>query len=147
MRAPVEPGIELRRVLEHAMLDINFFRLVARPGEVEPGEQPARMETDQLVTIEEISAGFLVPENEPVPALGRDRTSLVQKGAKRRNARPGSDHDDRRVAARRETERLVRMHKDSDARFPRHDAMREERRTDALPSPAMEIVMHGADRQ
>src|SRR5437763_3097383 len=94
------------------MLDINFFRLIAREREIEPGQKARLQPGSQLLFVKEIRGALLVSEEKPVLASGAHTLSFFEKGAKRRNACAGTDHDHRRVARGRWFEATRRLDED-----------------------------------
>ncbi|SKV55585.1 Uncharacterised protein [Mycobacteroides abscessus subsp. abscessus] len=85
------------------MLDI-LFGLIDGPvtgeGEVESSQNTRGHEPLQLLAVEETRGATPVAEEQPGTPRRTRRLALLQKAAKRRNARPGPDHDDRDMAPR-----------------------------------------------
>ena len=142
--AGLEPGVEFGCVLQHAVLDVDLFRLVAGEGEVEAGEHAGGLERGEFLAVEEIGGGLLVAEEEPVAALCAGGAALLEKGTERRNAGAGPDHDHGDVAAGGRAEGLVRMDEHTD-RARGEAALGEEGGTDALAGATVLVVADGAD--
>ena len=146
VRAGLEPGVEFDRVLEHAVLDVHLFRLVAGEGDVEPREIAGGLQFAQLILVEKVARGLLVAEEEPVLALGVGGAAFGEERAEGRDAGAGTDHDHRQVAIGRRAEGLVRVDEDADLAGGER-ALGEEGGADPLARAAVLVVAHGADRQ
>src|SRR6202034_928528 len=144
MCAVIEPGPEVAADFTHAMLDVDFLVAVARPGERKAREQPGGTHRHQFVFVEEVEVAPLMSEEQPIPSGRLGRLALMQKGAKRRDAGTGPDHDDRLREVRRQRKMLGLLNIDPDLVAGR-DAAAEERRADAEPHALVDLVTHGID--
>ena len=68
MRAVLQPGEKFGVDLEHAVLNVDFFLLIAGERGVEAGEETIALERFQFVAIEEVAGRLLVAEEKPVLA-------------------------------------------------------------------------------
>src|SRR5262249_15642824 len=113
-----DPGPELAAELAHAVLDIKLLAAIARPREGEPRQRPGSLHPAKLVFVEEIVIAVLVTEEQPVMPGCLPRHALVKESAERRDARAGTDHDNRhgRIARKAELLRLLDINLDLVAR-------------------------------
>src|SRR5262249_44955016 len=107
-----EPGPHLAADLAHTILHVEFLLTVARPRQRQAREQARRLHRIELVRIEEIAIAALMPEEQPVLAGCTRRLAVEQEGSKRRDARAGPDHDDRRPGILRQAEAVRLLHID-----------------------------------
>src|SRR5207302_6347007 len=91
----VEPFQNLRCVYQQLMLNVNFVRLIARPRAIESRQKPVACETFPIFFVGVIALLALRSEEEPVFSFRAESLPLLQKGAERGDASPGSDHDQR----------------------------------------------------
>jgi len=103
------------------------------------------LERFNLFAVEKVRRGFLIAEEEPVPALRPNGATLLEKRAEGRDARPRTDHDERRVGRRR-MKRFVAVNEHRHGCLWR-DAVGEEGRTHAFARATKTLVTHGADGQ
>ena len=96
MGALLKPSPDVPAGHAHAVLDIEFFAAVARPGQREPCERPRRFHRVQFIFIEEVAGAPLMAEKQPALASRADCAPLLQKRAERRHAGSRTHHDDRR---------------------------------------------------
>src|SRR5712691_5967901 len=109
-----EPGPEIAADLAHPILDVELLLGVARPGEREPGQRARGLHAGELVLVEEVVVAALMPEEQPVAAGRLAGHALVEKGAERRDAGAGADHDDRHRGIGGEAEMRGLLHIDLD---------------------------------
>src|SRR5207247_6345794 len=86
--ALLQPRVKFLRMLQHPVLYVNFLRLIARPRKVQAREQAVVLERFNLFAVEKVRRGFLIAEEEPVPALRPNGARLLKQRAERRDARP-----------------------------------------------------------
>ena len=110
----LKPGVEFRAFLDHLVLDIDLFRLVAGKGEVELGKLAVFQEILPLKLIEEIIGVALIAEEEPVFPRGTEGRTMLDEGAEGSDPCARPDHDNRCAAIRGEAEIFVRLHEDRD---------------------------------
>ncbi len=144
MRAALEPRPQLRRGLPHAVLHVDFLRLVARKGQVDSGQLALGEKPLPFAAVEIVRGFVLVAEKEPVAAGRAGGDALLHEGAEGRDARAGADHDDvlRRVGRQAEV-RLGHEHRDE--RLAARHAVGEEGRADAVAAAEVGLVAHGRD--
>src|SRR5438874_2345366 len=82
VRAGFQPGPEFARVLQHPVLDVNFYRLIARKRQVQAGEMTVLHPGGELFFVKKICRPFLIAEEEPVLSLRAGGLALFEKGAK-----------------------------------------------------------------
>src|SRR5258705_10329497 len=112
--------------MSHAILDVELFTAVARPGQRQPGQSARRLHAGKLVLVEESVVATLMAEEQPVASRRLARHALVQKRAKRRDAGAGADHDDRQGGIGWQAEMLRLLNIDLDVVSGAH-ALAEER--------------------
>src|SRR5260221_5880253 len=142
--AVLQPRPERRGLLAHPMLDIELLGLVAREGGVEAAQQAIGDIALKLLLIEKIEFAPLIAEEQPVATARADRAALLEKGAGRRDAGAGTDHDDRRIVFLRQAEAVRRPHPDL-ALGPRATPPGKIARGDALAPPASLLIAHPGD--
>src|SRR5438045_6627584 len=96
----------------HAMLHVDFLRLVALEGEIEPREQSVAAEGFELGPVQKIQLAALIAEEQPVAAAGVQRAAFLQEGAERSDAGAGPDHDDGDLRVGRQVEAMRGLDED-----------------------------------
>ena len=104
----VDPFPNLARILEHEVLDINLVSLIARPRAIEPGENAVALEASPILFVGVVAGLALRSVEEPVFSLRAERLALLQEGAKGRDARARSDHDQGHIGIFRQVKMLGR---------------------------------------
>ena len=90
----VEPFPNLGGIVVHPMLDINLLGLIARPGAIEPCEEPFLLKRLEFFAVSKIAPLMLRPEQKPVLPVCPCRLAFLQIRAERRHSSSGADHDD-----------------------------------------------------
>jgi hypothetical protein len=144
--ALLEPGPDLGGDFFHPVLDVHLLLLIAREGRVQAGEYATVLVVLQLLLIKEVEIPSLFAEEEPVFSPGSLGRSLFEKGPERRDAGPGPDHDDRRIAAGRQAEAVGGMDEDANP-LPRAYQFRQVRGGHLFPHPVGLGKAHHANRQ
>ena len=140
----LEPGPEFRAVLQHEVLDVEFFLLVARPGDIELRKRAVRNVAFDFFLIEIVGGAVWITEEEPVFTFGGGGLAVFKKRAEGGDAGAGTDHDDIGVAVCRQAEGVIAV--DVNARFcVACDPVREEGGTDAAAFAAEGVITHDAD--
>src|SRR6185437_11382306 len=140
----LQPRPQSGSLLAHAMLHVDPLVLIAREGGVEPAQQPIGEIALELVAIEEVEIAPLIAEEQPVAPACADRAAFLEKGAKRRDAGPWADHDDRRGALARQAE-AVRGPDEGWNLGTRREAFGQIDGGKALAQPATPLIAHGGD--
>ena len=102
MGSVLEPRPKFGSLFQHSVLHVDLFPLIAGKSCGKPGEMAGREHLLQFLAVIEIRRGSLLAKEEPVSTFCACGPTFVQKGAKRRNAGPRTDHDDRHIASGRE---------------------------------------------
>src|SRR5262249_32185505 len=89
----VEPFPNLRGIVLHPVLDVNFLSLIPRPRAIEPREKPVLLKGLEFFAVSKIASLMLRSEEEPVLPLCPGRFAFLQVRAERRNSSSGPDHD------------------------------------------------------
>ena len=96
-------------MLQHLVLHVDLVRLVSGEGGIEAGEVTIGEHRFQFLAIEKVGSRTAFAKEEPVAPGVAKRPPFVQKAAKRRDARAGTDHDDRRGSIWRKAKFVVRL--------------------------------------
>lgn len=139
----MEPRPEFCALLEHEVLDVDFFFLIARPSEVKAETCGGKFL--EFVAVEEIRFFVRIAEEEPVAARCVGGLAFFEEGAERGNACAGADHDHVRCAVAGEAESWIVV--DENTGFMAVDAIREEGRADAAAFAPVRLVADDADAE
>ena len=144
MRAVFQPAPKLGAVFEHSRLHVNLLRLIPAEGEVKARERTLGEHSFKLLLIEEVALLLLVAEEEPVLSLRLSSPALFEKGAERRDASAGSDHDDWLVAVGGQAEPVRDLDEHRDGRVG-VCAVGKEGRANAFAGATVAFVAHGGN--
>ena len=143
MRAGLQPGPELRRLLGHAVLDIGFFHAIARPSEGEPLDHAGLLPFEDVFAEEKIGGAALVTEEKPIAAAIFFQRAMLQEGAEGCDAGAGADHDDGGIGALGQAE-MAGLDED---RQGGRGTMGKMAGGDAIPQPAAPLGADDADAE
>ena len=115
------------------MLDIQFFFLVSRKGEVELQTIICGQRSPKIF-VEEIGGAVPLAEEEPIFSRGLGVEPLLHEGAERGDAGPRADHDDVCLQILGEEERMCRLQIDRDGRLVDLGGLAEKGAGDAIGS-------------
>src|SRR5438874_11742198 len=104
MSALLQPGPKFAILLDHPMLNINLFDLVAREGDIEPVEMTGFDPRGDLLFVKEIRGSLLAAEEQPIPARGAHCLPFFKECAKWCDAGAWADHDYGRITILRQFE-------------------------------------------
>ena len=121
---------------EHEVLDVDFFLLIAGPGEVELGEGAIGLEGFDFRLIEVIGGAVGVAEEEPVAAFCAGYLAVFEEGAEGGDAGARADHDEGGVRVFGEAEAFVDVDEGARAGV-RSEAVREVGGADAAAFAAV----------
>ncbi|MNH12164.1 hypothetical protein D3C79_716990 [compost metagenome] len=110
--ALLQPAPQVSALLEHALLYIDFLRLVTGEGGVQAAQVAVALPGQQFVAVIKITGGLLLAEQQPVAPTGSHRLTFLKKSPKRRNPRAWADHDHRRRVVCRQTKMAGRLRED-----------------------------------
>src|SRR5690606_16919235 len=91
--AGLDPFEQIRRVFEHAILNVKFLLLVARKRQVEPIQLAIAQGCLPLSLVQKVRVEMRVAKEKPVTSFTALVGAFLDKSAKRRDSRTGSDHD------------------------------------------------------
>src|SRR5690606_14609985 len=89
VRALLQPGMDVARLLAEAVLDVELLRAVAREGDVHPCQRAVGQPLLPFGLVEEVAAEMALTEEQPRPAAAA-RLALLQEGAIGGNAGAGA---------------------------------------------------------
>jgi len=144
VRALVEPAPELGGVFADALLDVDFFLLIAGEGEVETLEGAVGAPGKELVTIEKVLGFALIAEEEPHGPASAAGLLVLEEGAEGRDAGAGADHDNGHIGRGGQAEELVGVDEEGELAAGR-GALADVGRADALAGAAVAFVLDDAD--
>src|SRR5690606_15550231 len=113
----LQPVPDFLALLAHAVLDIDFARLIAGKGEAQFGQQAVFMPLENIIAVIKIGRGVLLAEKQPIFALMPARLTLLQKAAKWRDARARPHHNQRGIAVFRHMKMFAWLNKDRRREF------------------------------
>ena len=144
VRAPVEPAPELGGVFADALLDVDFFLLIAGEGEVEALEGAVLHPGEELVAIEEVLGCALLAEEEPHGPAAAAGLLVLEEGAEGRDAGARANHDDGHVGRGGETEEPIGVNEEGE-RAAGRGALADVGGADAGAGAAVAFVLNDAD--
>src|SRR5438876_11625824 len=92
----VDPFPDFGGVFEHLVLDVNFMRLIARPGAIESRQKAVAGETFPIFAVGIIALLALRSKEEPIFSFCAGCLSLLQKRAERRDPGTRSNRSEER---------------------------------------------------
>ena len=98
MGAPLDPRVQLGRLLLHLMLDVDLLRSVTREREIKAMQLLFRQRLLPLDLIEEFAAKVPIAEEQPVSTPRSRRHAMLDEGPERRDPGAGANHDDVSIA-------------------------------------------------
>lgn len=91
--ALLQPAPETLFLLEHFVLDVDLFSLVAGKRGVE-ADAPVCLEFEPIIGVVKVGGAVPLAKEEPVEAGGLGGESLLEEGSEGGNACAGADEDD-----------------------------------------------------
>src|SRR3546814_2710701 len=94
MCAIFQPIEQLTAAFPHALLNIDFFRAIARESDIHPVKHPVLQPGLPFALIQEISAEIAFAEEKPAFPACPAHFPLLQEGPVRRDPSARANHDD-----------------------------------------------------
>src|SRR5205823_3802007 len=104
LRVLFQPTPNLGCVLEHAMLNVHFLRLIAREGGIESGQNAVGLKSFQVRAIRKIAGFALRSKEQPISATCSDCLAFLKKCTEWRQSCAWTNHDHCSIRILREME-------------------------------------------
>ena len=141
MGTVIDPAPQLRALFAQFVLYVNFFFLVARPGEIDPRQHTLFDVALPLHLVEEIFRKVRVAKEQPVFTRCFVGSTLLHKGAERRDAGAWANHNHRGFRVSGQAEVIVMFDKYAEFALFFH-AVREEAGGTTGTGAAFHVVTH-----
>src|SRR5207244_2109465 len=112
VRSVLQPCPKAPGVLQHPVLDVNFFALIAGKRGVEPCERSSREHRLEFFAIQKVVSLALVPEEKPVATVRADGAAFFEERAEGRDSRSRTNHDDWTIVIGGKAKAMRRSHED-----------------------------------
>src|SRR5277367_1828843 len=110
--APLDPRVQLGRLLLHPMLHVDSLRSVTREREIKAMQLLFRQRLLPLDLVEEFGAKVPIGEEQPVSTTRSRRRAMLDEGPERRNSGAGANHDDVSIAVYGQSKTLIGFEED-----------------------------------
>ncbi len=143
MGTVIDPAPQLCALFAQFVLYVDFFFLIAGPGQIDAAQYALFNVALPLHLIEEIFGEVRVAEEQPVFTWRFVSGALLHKGAERRNTGARTNHDHRGFRVGGQAEVVVVLDKDPHLALFFHAIRKEARRAAGAGAP-FDVVTHDA---